>query len=50
MLEYYVETVFEMEDRAEDMGQAARLHALRTHDPETNLRQLLAVYGELAGQ
>lgn len=36
--------MFAMEDRAADLGQAASLHARRTHDPEVNLKTLLEIY------
>lgn len=39
--------IFVMEAEAERMGRAAREHALRTHDPEKNLRDLLEIYREL---
>lgn len=42
--------VFAMEERAEQMGAAARAHALRTHDPETNLEALLSVYRTICEQ
>lgn len=48
MLAYYIKRVFAMEDGAEALGQEARTHALRTHDPENNLETLLHIYEELA--
>lgn len=48
MLAHYIETVFTMGADAAAMGQAARSHALKTHDPETNLRDLLNIYEEIA--
>lgn len=48
MLAYYIEKVFQMGSEAESMGQAAREHARKTHDPQKNLRDLLAVYAALA--
>ena len=48
MLAHYIKTVFAMEENATLMGQAARAHALNTHDPETNLRDLLDIYTEIA--
>ena len=47
MLAYYIKNVFAMGDQAAAMGQAARAHALKTHDPETNLRDLLKIYEEI---
>ena len=49
MLAHSIGTVFDLEDRAEKLGERARLHALRTHDPKTNLRDLLKIYGEVGG-
>lgn len=48
MLAYYICKVFAMEDAAASMGQAARAHALKTHDPEKNLQDLLWIYHSLA--
>ena len=48
MLAHYIKEVFAMEESAAAMGQSAREHALKTHDPETNLRDLLNIYKELA--
>ena len=48
MLAHYIKTVFARGEEAAAMGQAAREHALKTHDPETNLRDLLNIYKELA--
>ena len=48
MLAHYIKTVFAMGETAAAMGQAARAHALKTHDPDTNLRDLLEIYEELA--
>ena len=47
MLAYYVNQVFAMGDQAETLGAAAREHALKTHDPEKNLRDLLDIYRKL---
>ena len=48
MLAHYIKEVFAMEDSAAEMGCFAREHARKTHDPETNLRDLLNIYSELA--
>ena len=40
--------VFAMETGAERLGAAARVHALHTHDPEKNLKDLLEIYRGLA--
>ena len=39
--------IFAMEERACAMGEAARIHARKTHDPETNLRALMKIYEEI---
>lgn len=39
--------LFAMEEAAAALGEAARGHALRTHDPETNLRELIKIYEEI---
>ena len=44
MLAYHIRQIFAMEDKAADLGRKARAHALRTHDPETNLHALIAIY------
>lgn len=43
-----IKTIFAREDGAEALGQAARAHALQTHDPEKNLRNLIDIYNKLA--
>lgn len=48
MLSYYIQRTFEMEEQAGALGQAAREHARRTHDPETNLDRLMKLYRDLA--
>ena len=48
MLAHYICKVFAMEDAAVSLGQAAKAHAHRTHDPEKNLADLLAIYRMLA--
>ena len=50
MLAHDIMEVFAMEDRAAELGAAARTHARKTHDPEKNLRDLLAIYREIADQ
>lgn len=47
MLADYIRRVFAQEDKAAQLGAEARNHALQTHDPEKNLRDLLAIYEEL---
>lgn len=47
MLAHFIKTVFAMEAEAAEMGRSARAHALQTHDPETNLRDLLTIYRTL---
>lgn len=48
LLAYDIQQVFKKEEQAEKMGSAARTHALETHDPEKNLRNLLQIYRSLA--
>ena len=48
MLAHYICGVFDMEERAESVGLAARGHARKTHDPQQNLQDLLAIYQILA--
>jgi glycosyltransferase involved in cell wall biosynthesis len=48
MLAHYIQEVFAAEEKAEEMGMAAARHAARTHDPDTNLQQLLRIYREVA--
>lgn len=40
--------LFALEDRAAALGEAARNHALKTHDPEKNLQDLMAIYNEIS--
>lgn len=44
MLAYYIMKVFAMEESAAELGEAARIHAQKTHDPEKNLQDLLTIY------
>ena len=39
--------MFGMGEAASALGEAARSHALQTHDPETNLRELMKIYEEI---
>ena len=48
MLAYHIKELFDMGKGAAFLGQAARTHALGTHDPENNLETLLEIYRELA--
>lgn len=50
MLAYNICRVFEMENRAEELGAAASCHAADTHDPEKNLEDLLEIYRRLSGK
>ena len=40
--------LFEDPGQAARYGEAAREHALRTHDPEANYRRVLEIYQEIA--
>ena len=48
MLAYDICRVFAMEDQAEALGAAAAGHAVKTHDPEKNLADLLEIYRQLS--
>ncbi len=48
MLAHYLDRVFSMEEKAENLGQAAAAHARKTHDPERNMEDLMQVYQSLA--
>ena len=39
--------LFAMEEKASAMGEAARSHAGKTHDPEKNLRELMKIYEKI---
>ena len=47
LLAYHIQQIFSFCVQAEALGQAARSHAMRTHDPETNLKTLLEIYQSL---
>lgn len=44
MLSGYIQQVFALEEQAEALGQAAKVHAAHTHDPGSNLQRLLEIY------
>ena len=48
MLAEYIMEVFDRQEQAQEMGARARAHALQTHDPERNLKDLLKAYGSVA--
>lgn len=48
LLAHYIAQIFAMGEDAASMGSAARAHAQKTHDPQTNLRDLLDIYKEIA--
>ena len=39
--------LFALEDRAAALGEAARAHARKTHDPDRNLQDLIRIYNEI---
>lgn len=47
MLAHFIKSVFAMGEDAAAMAIKAREHALQIHDPETNLRELMAIYDEI---
>lgn len=49
MLAYDIKKVFAMQEAAQTLGTAAREHGRKTHNPETNLRDLLAIYRSICG-
>ena len=49
MLADAIETIFAMEEKAEEMGKKAADHARKTHNPEKNCRDLLNIYREIGG-
>ncbi len=49
LLAHHICQVFAGEEEAEKMGTAAREHALKTHDPEKNLQDLLDIYRKISG-
>jgi len=42
-----IKAVFAVEEKAASMGQLAREHAKKTHDPEKNLQDLINIYEEI---
>ncbi len=40
----HIMELFALEEKAEALGQAAHVHAKKTHDPEKNLRDLQSIY------
>ena len=50
MLADAIEKIFAMEEKAELLGTAAAEHGKKTHDPVNNLRTLLEIYRDIAGE
>ena len=48
MLAHYIRVMFENPECAEKMGDAAAAHAVKTHDPEKNVQDLMQIYRNLA--
>lgn len=44
----HIRKLFAMEEKAGELGLAARKHALHTHDPEKNCKRLLEIYRAIA--
>lgn len=42
-----IRQLFALQDQATAMGEAARAHARKTHDPEKNLEDLIAIYNKI---
>ena len=47
MLSYYIQKIFAQKAQAQALGEKARNHALKTHDPRTNLNTLMEIYTEI---
>ena len=43
----HITRLFEQEAEASSIGNVASIHARKTHDPETNLRELMKIYEEI---
>lgn len=39
--------LFALKEKAADLGEAAKKHGQKTHDPEQNLRELIAIYEKI---
>lgn len=50
MLAYYVDKVFEMEEKATVLGENARIHASQTHCPENNAKELVEIYRRITNE
>lgn len=50
MLAFYIKEIFAKAEAADQLGRAAKKHAMKTHDPEKNLQELLEIYRNLAGE
>lgn len=50
VLAYFIKKIFAMERSAENLGAAAKTHAVVTHHPQTNLETLLAIYKTIEGR
>lgn len=48
MLAYDIDRIFREQERAEELGQAARLRAEQTHNPEANFKKLMDIYQKIA--
>ena len=49
MLTHYVCEIFACDELAVQLSEKAREHALKTHDRETNTKQLIAIYESIIG-
>lgn len=49
MLAYYIMKIFAANEDAQILGNAARKHALKTHDIETNINDLIDIYVKIMG-
>lgn len=49
MIAYYADKIFSDENLAKQLGESARERALKTHDRQHNLNQLIKIYQEIKG-
>lgn len=47
LLAYYIEQLFENQEKEHEFGKNARAHARKTHNKEENIKKLLEIYAKL---
>ena len=50
MLAYYIDEIFEMKEKAAELGQKARENILKIVDPKTNVDRTFEVYKQLVNK